>query len=799
MKLLSRFLWLIIGISAIVFAGISLVHFRADKEFKLIKESIGEEYNILIDKMISAEKSEILTTYNYGICNSSATATFLSFPNPIPEILMYDLDTMVMSHFKADAVWFYKYGGEPFYFFSHRKVVEEMLMLNNDEFKQIFEKKSNTDFYLNHDNILYRIFASKIGDTENPKGYLFTASIQDNRWIELYQKEINNSEISFIEKDALLPPIPKQLIRLERMLLSYDGSTAQKLIITLKLPFLKLWQSTSYTNNWLLSGAILLIFVVLITTLLIWVVGPLSNISKSLQKGNSDDIEPLIQNTTELGNVARMISDFHKKTEELESSEGIKRHIIEQAQVGILISEANSNLIITANPFACKLISAPEDAIVGNVTNSFLEVLPAKTKNEAGNAESFESKLFNSKNGEIPILRTTTQMFMDGRPVLMETFVDLSEIKGLQEKLEEEKKKISLAVRNSGLIFSEYDFSTDEVIIADEWKFLFSGNQASNSKNLLLNIDSSDIKKVTDQFDSLKNGNKDTLTTEFRVMHPGKGLTWLSVSILITKREDNKNPKQLIGLIEDITERISVQQELIKAKEKAEESDRMKSAYLGNMSHKIRTPLNAIVGFANLLTEEDIQPDDKTNFINIIRRDTEQVLHLIDDIINIAKIDANQMSVSEKPLSLNNLINELSDYYKVNDKTKTIKFEAKSMLPEGKDILKTDGDKLKQALSSLLDNAFKFTTKGSIELGYYINPVNNKVIIYVKDTGIGIPDESKDHIFNRFYQVDNQTEGTGLGLTICQGLVRILHGNLSFESKKDVGTSFFIELPFIEK
>jgi signal transduction histidine kinase len=796
MKLLSRFIWLIIAISAIVFAGISLVHFRAENKFKEIKTSISQEYDLLINKMLSPERSEIHTTYNYGISNSATTGTFLAQPTPIPELLAFDLDTMVMNHFMVDAVWFFKMGGTPFYHYSHHGVDQEMLSVSSNDIEQLFRNNQSCNFYVTSENKLYRIFGSKVNSNGITQGYVFSATVQDERWVEMYEKEINNAEIGFSSTDDMLPEIPNEHIRIIRPLLSYDGSTSKNLNITLQLPFLSLWKSTTSTDNWLMTGAIILIVIFLIISLIVWVVSPLNKISKSLEKGNSNDIQPLISNKSEMGNVARMIGDFHRKTEELETSESIKRHIIEQAQVGIIIAESASNLIITANPYACELINAPEEAIVGNVTNSFLEQLPDKEK--AGEIENFESKLFNSKNAEIPILRTITHMYMDGRQVIMETFVDLSEIKNLQGKLEEEKKKLSLAVKNSGLTFCEYDFKTDELIIANDWKFLVKGNEHSNAANAMSNIDQSDVKRITDQFDSLNSGIRDTLSAELRVKHPESGTIWIKISVLITKRDETGKPKQLIGLLEDITERISVQQELIKAKEKAEESDRMKSSYLGNMSHKIRTPLNTIVGFSNLLTEEDIDTADKNNYINIIRHDTEQVLHLIDDMINIAKIDAEQLSVDKKNCSANDLIEGLSDYYKANEKTNKIKFEVKTMLAKGKDILLTDHDKLKQVMDSLLNNAFKFTNNGAIELGYFINPVDQKLILYVKDTGIGIPDEHKDKIFNRFYQVNLNTDGTGLGLTISQSLVKLLGGKIYFDSKFNEGSTFYVELPYQE-
>jgi PAS domain S-box-containing protein len=802
MKLLYRFVWLIIGISIIVFTGISIVHFRAENEFKLIKNSISKEYDVLIDKMLSPERSEINQTYNEEVGSSGSTYTFISQPIPIPEIVSFEIDTMVMSHFNVDAIWFYKNDASLFYFYSHRGVEKNLLSISQEEISNIFEGGYGKDFYLSGSNKLYRIFSSTIGDKTNPKGFIFSATQLDSRWVNYYQIEINNSEISFKNKDEILSPVSKKDIRIERPLLSFDGSITHKMIIDLKLPFLALWQNTTSSDNWLMSGAMILTVILLILALLLWVISPLNKISKSLEKGNSTDIQPLINNSSELGKVARMISDYHLKNEEIEASENTKRHIIEQVQVGIIITDASSNLIVTANPYACELIDAPEDAVLGNVSQNFFSPLSdeqkERLKTTTENISGFESLLFNSKGEKIPILRNVTRMFMDGKHAIMETFINLSEIKNLQGKLEEEKKKLSLAVKNSGLVFCEYDFITDEISLSDEWKFLLTGKSEKSAENVINNIYQSDLKVITDQFDSLENGIKDTLTAEFRVVHPERGIIWLSASVLIAKRNEIHKPKQLIGLIEDITERINIQQELIKAKEKAEESDRMKSAYLGNMSHKIRTPLNAIVGFSNLLTEEDITPNEKNNYVNIIRHDTEQVLHLIDDIINIAKIDANKMDVNNRPCNINKLITELSDYYKTNEKTNKIDFSIKTMLPDGKDVLFTDQDKLYQIMSNILNNSFKFTDKGIIELGYFINPVEQKVIFYVKDSGIGIHVDNKEKVFNRYFQADQTTEGTGLGLSISQSLVKLLGGKIHFDSMLGEGSTFFVELPIKE-
>lgn len=793
MKLLSRFIWLIIGISALVFAAVTIFQIKTVKEFDLIKQSIRSEYDVQVDKMLTPDKYGVgMASYFNDISNDGSSSLFLE--NDVPDIYFTEnyLHDEILDYNQVDAVWFFKTRGELFFFKSSKSLLSENLPVPSSQLATTFTSNEMRGFYAETDKGIVLFFGARIGASNAEyKGYVIMASLMDQRWINKYEAAINNSVISIVPASETLAAIDDKTIRITRDLRGFQQEPVATLNVELPLPFLSLWHRTNTADQWIIIASMVLVLAFLIIFLLVWVIYPLRKISTSLRQGDAEDIKPLLKVSTEMGDIARMIVDYHHKNDELEASESIKRHIIEQAQVGIIIAEKDSGIIFTTNPYACELIKTSEDAVNGMNVNNYLKPID---ETQSG-SEGYESTLQNAEGKAITILRTSTHMMMDGRKVIMDTFVDLSEIKNLQDKLAEEKKKLSLAVQNSGLAFCEYEFGTDLIAIDPAWDFLTKGESKHKGTNVINNIYETDRKKVNDQLETLQNGIKDTMAAEFRVKHPSRGLIWVNATILISKRDEQYRPKQLIGLLEDITERIAVQQELIKAKEKAEESDRMKSSYLGNMSHKIRTPLNTIVGFANLLSEEELQVEEKENFINIIRKDTEQVLHLIDDMINLAKIDANQFDVNMKQCHVNKVMDNLARYYQVHEKTNSIKFEVKSMLLDGKDVLFTDEDKLNQALDNLLNNAFKFTKTGNIELGYFVNPVDNKLILYVKDTGIGIADEHKSKIFNRFYQVDPMSEGTGLGLTISNSLVKLLNGKLWFDATPGKGSTFYIELP----
>jgi signal transduction histidine kinase len=250
----------------------------------------------------------------------------------------------------------------------------------------------------------------------------------------------------------------------------------------------------------------------------------------------------------------------------------------------------------------------------------------------------------------------------------------------------------------------------------------------------------------------------------------------------------------------DITERKKAEAELIAAKEKAEESDRLKTAFLHNVSHEIRTPMNAILGFSALLNEPGISEDDRKQFTDVIFQSGNQLLSIINDIVDLASIESGQMKVSIKQMNLNTTLRRLSEQFSYREKSQKITLSLETPLPQKEAEILTDGTKLVQIISNLINNAFKFTKKGRITFGYSIR--DNYIELFVKDTGIGIPFKHHEKIFDRFYQVDSavsrQFGGTGLGLSICKAYVELLGGRIWLESSPGKGTEFYFTIPHVK-
>ena len=264
------------------------------------------------------------------------------------------------------------------------------------------------------------------------------------------------------------------------------------------------------------------------------------------------------------------------------------------------------------------------------------------------------------------------------------------------------------------------------------------------------------------------------------------------------------NEKEIIAALfqfSNITQRKINELELLEAKKHAEESDRLKSAFLANMSHEIRTPLNGLIGFSELLAMPELKPAQRKKYIEFIKLSGKQLIGLINDLLDISRIEVNQLKVSKSMFSINDMLEKIHLLYAENPKVKNKNIQLKlyKELKNGDDILYSDKVRINQVLINFLNNAFKFTKTGKIEFGYQLNEASNSCVFFVKDTGIGIPQEKHIHIFERFKQAhDNKemiNEGVGLGLAISKGIINSLNGTIWFESNINKGSSFYFSLP----
>ena len=334
-----------------------------------------------------------------------------------------------------------------------------------------------------------------------------------------------------------------------------------------------------------------------------------------------------------------------------------------------------------------------------------------------------------------------------------------------------------------------FGFSRQELIDSPAFKFIFPENYKTLFEKYWSRI--------------FKENHKDTgFTFAMTAKKKDGGEIPIEISMSGTKFRENT---YLIVIAKDITLRKRTEEELLRAKEKAEESDNLKTAFLSNMSHEIRTPMNAIVGFSQLLSNPNFDQAKKDLFIEQININSESLLKLIEDIIYISKIEAGKIEIIKSDCSLNKMLKDLFTTFQEHKRRMgKEQVELKLHLDFNNDdvIINTDSQRLKQILTNLLSNALKFTEKGFVEFGYKEHD-EHSLLFYVKDTGMGINKEKLKHVFDRFTKISaGKTRlygGTGLGLSISKHLVEYLGGKIWVESVENEGSAFMFTHPFESK
>ncbi|HEY3369303.1 MAG TPA: PAS domain S-box protein [Prolixibacteraceae bacterium] len=261
--------------------------------------------------------------------------------------------------------------------------------------------------------------------------------------------------------------------------------------------------------------------------------------------------------------------------------------------------------------------------------------------------------------------------------------------------------------------------------------------------------------------------------------------------------DQNRHITHFVGTGVDLTHRKRTEEELIKAKEKAEESDRLKSAFLANMSHEVRTPLNSIIRFSELLADPDFEAEQKNEFIELIVTNGNQLLAIISDIMDLSKMEAGEIVIRKSQVNAGEFISSIRDQFAFQAEAKNLALQLRLPAADQETVIFADADRLSQIFNNLVGNAIKFTDNGHIEIGY--RPCGQLVEFYVRDTGIGIAKAYHARIFERFRQVDESNRriygGNGLGLAICKYLVEVMGGEMGVESEPGKGSVFYFTLP----
>lgn len=497
--------------------------------------------------------------------------------------------------------------------------------------------------------------------------------------------------------------------------------------------------------------------------------------------------------------------------EKAEESEKQFRSLFDNAADAIFIADAESGIIANANKAAANLLKLPIDSLIGlhqrelhpPEVNNFSESTFRKQKKEIEEmnfANPVETRVLCFDGTEIPVEVLASKVFYRGSECIMGIFRDITE-----------RKRAEVALKRSEAEWRNlFESANDAIIIFEpESEIILQANQKASeiygfSKEELIGM-------------SLKTRTKDVAKGEKQIkqtLDVGRYVNFETqqfnkdgdpvIFLINATAIDYDGRKAILSINRDITQRKRIEEELIKAKEKAEESDRLKTAFLQNMSHEIRTPLNAIMGFSSLLSKYFNDKEKLEDFSKIIEKRGNDLLNIINDVLDISKIESGQSALNIENCNVNELFEELNLFFneykkKINRQGIVLQFHA--MADESLYFVKTDKHKLKQILINLVSNALKFTEKGSVACGYSLE--NNKLQFYVSDTGIGIPADKHEFIFERFSRIETIISeklvgGTGLGLSIVKRLVKLLGGHVWLQSDSGKGSAFYFTIDYLQ-
>lgn len=386
-------------------------------------------------------------------------------------------------------------------------------------------------------------------------------------------------------------------------------------------------------------------------------------------------------------------------------------------------------------------------------------------------------------------------------------FIDTTEEKNIRKNLEKYNHKLLMAIDAADMIYWHYNISQDLITIeiletsidpvTGQIKKTLIKNKQVTLEEALLAVHIDYRPKVRHLFNRLikgeiPKGRLEYQLSDLRIFYHIEE-KWEEL-VAEADYDQNGNVVGLSGIFLPITEQKLLEQDLRKALCKAEEANNLKSAFLANMSHEIRTPLNAIIGFSNLLPTAESE-EEANEFIKIIESNNSLLLQLINDILDLAKIEAGTLDFNKTNFSVNALLNEVVNSAIFRNNNNNVK-----ILCYDNDIdciIYSARSRVMQVLINLLNNAMKFTKKGSISIGYDNMEDEKEIKFFVKDTGIGIPKDKLDDIFGRFTQLNTFVQGTGLGLSICEMIVHMLGGKIWVNSEIGKWTCFWFTIPYL--
>ncbi len=433
---------------------------------------------------------------------------------------------------------------------------------------------------------------------------------------------------------------------------------------------------------------------------------------------------------------------------------------------------------------------------------------PEETKYALLDSESvIRERLHRKKNGEIFCVETKSSYFeICGRKKSVTVVRDVSYRKQAEQNLKNYSQTLETAIESASLGFWDWDMERGKVKFNDILKDMMNLNTSANEgdeSDFVDLVDGNGRIAFLNKIKSHWRGETSSFTHEFKIKNSTGEERWINSLGRVIERNVDNRAVRMLGFNRDITESRRAEQAIIDSKNRAEESDKLKTAFLANMSHEIRTPLNAILGFSRLLSRIDLDLTTIRKYNDIIKVNSEQLMRIVSDILDISKIENSQLELFSGEIEVYQFLKDQFSLLEslIHQAGKSnLKIEVK--YPGDNALILADSLRLNQIMNNLISNSVKFTDSGSITIG--CGEVNGEFLeLFVEDSGIGINSDDKEIIFDRFRQVDNSYTrnygGTGLGLAISKKLAQLMNGDINAESEPGRGSTFYVKIPVAEK
>ena len=519
---------------------------------------------------------------------------------------------------------------------------------------------------------------------------------------------------------------------------------------------------------------------------IVWVTGD------AVPEWNNDKIIGYIGTITDI--------TVHKKSEEaIAESEANLRFILDGISTGIVIIDPETHTIVDSNMAAVRLIGETKEKIIGSVCHQFI-CPDEEGKCPGTDLQQFinnsERVLINKEGKRIPILKSVVKITLHGRLLLLENFTDITDRHNAEESLKISEEKYRRIFENVQDLFYETAIDGTILEVSPSIEFLSHGQYRRKE---LIGKSIYDFYSDADERSALVSKiEKEGIVSDFEIMLKNADGSLIPCSLSSRIFFDTQGrPEKIIGSVRDITDRKNVTEALKLAKEKAEESDRLKTEFLNNISHEVRTPLNGILGFAEIVFQHELTVEEKKESYAMLLESSDRLLNTITNYMDISLITSGNMSVHNKDFFPSIFLGKIFNNYESVCSNRKLDFFLDIPGQSDDFSINSDPEIVQKILSHFLNNAVKFTEKGSIHFGF--NRDEEQLEFFVKDSGIGIGLNSFNNIFDRFAKEDHGshrvTEGSGLGLSIAKGMSELIGGKIRVESELGIGSCFFLTIP----